>query len=65
MAKRLAGLTTKKRTPQDATRKKDVDPIRRRVEALELRLQTLEDWAGNLYNPDNAPKSFERRKVGR
>ena len=59
MAKRAAGLTTK-RNPQDATRKHDVDPVRRRVEALEIRVKNLEEWASNLYNPDAAPKSFER-----
>lgn len=59
MAKRAAGLTLKKkRGPQDATRTHDVDPIRRRVEALEA-------WASTLFNPDTPPKNFNRRQVPR
>lgn len=31
----MAAKTTKKRNPQDATRARDVAPVRRRVESLE------------------------------
>lgn len=58
-------LVPKKRNPQDATRKRDVAPVRHRVASLEVRLSALELWAQTLFNPDSSPKSFERRKVAR
>lgn len=33
---------TKKRNPQDATRKRDVDPLRRRIKKFEGALKALE-----------------------
>lgn len=53
--------TDKKHNAQDATRKHDVDPVRRRVEALEARLTALEAWAEHLFNPEKAPASFARK----
>ena len=65
MAKRLAGLTPKKRNPQDVTQKHDLSPVRRRVADLEVRVSHLEEWAASLFNPSASPKSFERRKATR
>ena len=63
MAKRLAGLTPKKkRNPQDVTQKHDLSPVRRRVTSLEVRMA---QWAASVFGPNAQPKSYERRKVGR
>lgn len=62
---KVDGAVPKKRNPQDATRKHDVDPIRHRVASVEVRLSALEEWASHLFNPEKSPASFERRKVTR
>ena len=58
MAKKVAVKKPKSKS-------KATPSVARRVESLESRMEQIELWAGNLFNPDTAPKSFERRKVAR
>ena len=49
----------KPKNPQDATRKHDVDPLRRRIEVLERHVAALEAWASTLVNPDTPMASHK------
>jgi len=57
--------TKKSRNPQDATRSRDVAPLRRRIEKLETAVKELQRFAGGatkvLFPP--LPRSIPRRAL--